>query len=55
MQKFILVSILFAHVALPIWAARDRSARRGLKKTLVSMLVFDGVYLIAIMFVYPRL
>jgi hypothetical protein len=53
-QKFILASILFAHVALPLWAARDRSPRRGLKKVLLSMLVFNAVYLVALLFVFPR-
>lgn len=55
MQKFLLVSIVLAHIALPLWAARDRDARRGLKKTLLSMLLFDAAYLAAILFIYPRL
>ena len=55
MQKFLLVSIVFAHLALPIWAARDRDPRRGMKKVLLSMVVFDAFYLLAILYVYPRL
>jgi hypothetical protein len=55
MQKLILVSILFASVGVPIWAARERSARRGLKKALFAMLVFDVAYLLAVLFIYPRL
>lgn len=55
MQKFILISILFANVAIPIWAARERSPGKGLKKAIVSMLVFDVVYLAALLVVYPRL
>ena len=55
MQKLILVSILFANVAIPLWAARERNARRGLKKALFAMFVFDVVYMLAVMFIYPRL
>ena len=55
MQKLILVSILLANVAIPVWAARERSARRGLWKALCAMLVFDVAYLLAVLFVYPRL
>jgi hypothetical protein len=36
-------------------AARDRSARRGLRKALVWMFAFDVCYLVAVMFIYPRL
>ena len=55
MQKLLLVSILFANVAIPAWAARDRNPRRGLKKALLAMTVFDVVYLAGLLFVYPRL
>ena len=55
LQKLLLVSILFANVAIPIWAARERSTRRGLKKLVVSMLLFDLVYLAALLVIFPRL
>jgi hypothetical protein len=55
MQKLIVVSILVANVVLPIWASSERSARRGLKKALFGMLLFDVAYLFAMLFLYPRL
>jgi hypothetical protein len=55
MQKLILISILFVDVLIPIWAARDRSAIRGLKKALFSMCICNGIYLVLVLFVYPRL
>jgi hypothetical protein len=55
MQKLILVSILFAHVSIPIWAAREQNPYRGLKKALVWVSVFDLGYLLAVLFLYPRL
>jgi hypothetical protein len=55
MAKFILISILFVDVLIPLWAARDPNAIRGLKKALLGMCVFNVCYLLLIMFVYPRL
>jgi hypothetical protein len=55
MQKIILISILFADVLIPLWAARERNAIQGLKKTLFYMFIFNAVYLLLVMFVYPRL
>jgi hypothetical protein len=55
MQKLILISILFVDVLVPLWAARDRNAVRGLKKALFYMCICNAIYLLLVMFVYPRL
>ena len=55
MQKLLLISILVANIAIPMWASRDRGARRGLKKALVAMLIFNVVCVGALVFIYPRL
>jgi hypothetical protein len=55
MQKLILISILLASAVIPARAARERSARRGLRKALFAMLVFYVLYVLALVFVYPRL
>lgn len=55
MQKFLLVSIVFANVAIPIWAGREKNPRRGLKKAVAWMLVFDVIYMAALLVIYPRL
>lgn len=55
MQKLILISILIVDVALPLWAARDLNAFRGLKKALLYMCLCNAIYLLLVMFVYPRL
>ena len=55
MQKAFLVSILLANVAIPVWAARDRNASRGLKKAVAGMLLFDALYMLGLMYLYPRL
>jgi hypothetical protein len=55
MVKALLVSILFATVAIPTLAARDPSPRRGLWRALIGTLLFDAVYLFVARFVLPRL
>jgi hypothetical protein len=55
MQKLLLVSLLIATVALPMWAARARSARLGLRRAVFWMLAFNILYLLAVRLVYPRL
>jgi hypothetical protein len=55
MQKLILISIILVDVLVPMWAARDRNPLRGLKKALFYMCVCNTIYLLLVMFVYPRL
>ncbi|HEU4643357.1 MAG TPA: hypothetical protein VFS44_12955 [Gemmatimonadaceae bacterium] len=55
MQKLILVSILVAMLFLPMRAARDASAARGFRRAVVGFAVFVGLYVIAIVYVLPRL
>jgi hypothetical protein len=55
MQKLLLLSIVISTFALPVLSARDPSAARGVKKTLVLMAVFDLFYMVAIRLVYARL
>jgi hypothetical protein len=54
-QKLILISIILANLLIPLWAARDRDGVRGLKKALFYMCVFNGIYLLLVMYAYPRL
>ncbi len=53
--KLLLASLLIATVALPMRAARARSARRGLRTAVFWMLAFNLIYLFAVRVVYPRL
>jgi hypothetical protein len=55
MHKFLLLTMLLATAIIPMLAARDPGARRGLDRTIVSLAVFDFVYLLALVFVYPRI
>lgn len=53
-QRLLLLSIVIAAVAIPAWAARDRNARRGLKKAVFFTAVFNLLYLLALKYLYWR-
>ena len=55
MKKFILLSFILAMVVIPARQARSKDARAALKRTIVHMLIFDVVYLILLLYVWPRL
>jgi membrane-associated HD superfamily phosphohydrolase len=53
--KLLLLSVVIALIALPLLTARDRNARRGLKKAILLVITFNLLYLFLVRFVYPRL
>jgi hypothetical protein len=55
MQKILLTSILIATVAIPMRAAKQRSAQRGLQKTIVGFALFNLFYVFALIYLYPRI
>ena len=55
MSKVVLLSVLIALFAIPIMFARDRQERRGLRRTVVALFLFNLFYLFALLFIYPRL
>jgi hypothetical protein len=42
-------------VLIPVWAAREENPVRGLKKALFYICICNLVYLLLVMFAYPRL
>ena len=55
MDKVLLISILAAHVVIPVMYSQDENPKRGLSKALLALLVFNVVYALALFFIYPRL
>ena len=53
MEKALLLTIAVALVMVPIWAARDPSPLRGIKKTIVGIIAFDVFYLFLVRYVLP--
>jgi hypothetical protein len=53
-SKLILASILIATIAAPVLGAGDADPRRGLKRTLLFLLLFNVVWLAMLTLVYAR-
>jgi hypothetical protein len=54
MYKLLQSSFLFAAVAVPLWAARDRSTVRGARRTVLAMVATTVAYAVLIAFILPR-
>ncbi len=53
MKALLLISVLFASLAIPALTARDRNPRRGVKRMLLLLLVFNAIYLAYLTLVHP--
>ena len=54
MSKLILISVIFAMIAIPAQAARDANPRRGLRKAVIRTLMFHAFYAFALIFLWGR-
>ena len=54
MAKLILLSVIFANIALPARAANIKNPRKGLRKTLLHMAVFNFIYIFSVLYLYGR-
>jgi hypothetical protein len=55
MKGPLLMSILFATIAIPIRAASDPQPERGVRRAVFGFLAFEMAYLLALLLIYPRL
>ena len=55
MDKLLLLSVVFATIALPASFARAKNARRALRRTVFTFVVFDIAYFIAVFYFYPQI
>jgi cytochrome c biogenesis factor len=53
MTSFLLVSVLLAALVVPVIAAGDRNPRRGVKRMVAVLFVFNALYLAYLTLVYP--
>jgi hypothetical protein len=53
--KLVLISILFMSIIIPARAAASKDPRRGLKRALWQMTLFNLFYVLAVTYLYPRL
>jgi hypothetical protein len=54
MSKAILLSMVAMTFAIPIYFARDKREKRGLRRALLAFGVFCAVYVFLVLFVVPR-
>jgi len=54
-SKLILLSIIFMTVALPARAARQKNPRAGLRKAVITLVLFNLVYLFSLRFLWGRI
>jgi hypothetical protein len=43
-SKLILLSILIAMITIPVRASREKDVRKGLRKTITQILIFEVIY-----------
>lgn len=55
MKKLILLSVIIAAIAIPARAAKMKDSRKGLRKTLIQMAIFNLIYLFLITMVWFKL
>jgi len=55
LKKLLLMSVIFASIALPARAAKMKNGKQGLKKALIQTLIFDAIYVFLITQVWFRL
>jgi cyanate permease len=53
MKSLLLMSVFFANVLIPVLAARDKNPRRGVKRMLVLMLLFNALYILYLTQFHP--
>ena len=53
--KFVLLSIMIMSILIPARAAAEKNPRVGLRKAIRNMTIFNLIYVLAVVFLYPRL
>lgn len=55
MAKLLLISVLVATATIPALTAKDPMPKRGLARAVRGILLFNVVYALALIFIYPKL
>ncbi|WP_395813042.1 hypothetical protein [Archangium minus] len=55
MKKFILMSVLYAAIVLPILAARERNAVRGVKRAVAMFVAYNFLYAFLVLVVWTSM
>jgi hypothetical protein len=52
MRGLLIISVLIAHIVVPLMAAREVSLRRGVQKTALILLLVNTLYALGIRYAY---
>ena len=55
MQKALLISILFATVLIPLFAAKGGTVKSAVRRSAIATGVFCVLYWLGLVFIYPTL
>jgi hypothetical protein len=55
MQKALLISILFATLLIPLFAARGGSVKSAVRRSAIATGLFCVLYWLGLVFVYPTI
>lgn len=55
MAKLLLLSTVLMSIAWPIMAAQNASPKRGLRRCVQGMMLFNVFYVFAVLEIYPRM
>ena len=55
MRNLVLLSVVIASLSIPILSALSSNSRRGLFRAISIAAVFNFIYLLALLYVYPYL
>lgn len=55
MDKILLISVLLVTIILPIVASYDENPQRGMRRVVTGFLIFIGLWVFTLLFIYPRL
>ena len=55
MKSILLMSVLLAQLLIPVWMARDPRPRRGLKRMMVLLVIFNVAYVFYLSQLHPVL
>jgi hypothetical protein len=55
MSKLLLLSVMLATIFLPAITAREKSPKKGLRKTIIYILLFNAFYMFGLAYLYGRI
>lgn len=55
MAKLLLLSTVLVSILLPILAAKDGSPKRGMRRLVHGMILYNLFYVFAVLVIYPRM